>query len=226
MVLRFVSILLLLASTAGGNTASLSGTVVNKRNEPIEGAQVYILPCPHPETMTKKDGTFLIESLEPGVYTVFITYSGYNPWAIRNIQIEAREKASLDATLVEAPDDSPVVTFWEPRQIDIDAYTPTLEAFQEPCFCSESLLKKKIESYRFLWMRTFNRPVFFQLTTTGAGNAALIYKELNGKGGYGLGVLAEKKVIDVLKRLGKGEQPEYMAQGAFDYTLELAKAGV
>jgi hypothetical protein len=220
------SLFLILAAQTNTNASSINGSVVDSNKKPIKGAQVLILPSSHPAEKTKEDGTFSVDSLEPGEYTVIIIAETYSPWAQHRVRLQEGQKATLDVILLTTANDRVLVKYNEPRQKDLDSYTPALKAFSEPRFCSEALLKEKYESYRFLWLRTFNHPVFIQLISRGPGNAVLIYKELDGKGGYGYGSPIVHKTLDPFKKLGKGELPKDMVQGAFDIVIQRAKAGV
>jgi hypothetical protein len=69
-------------------------------------------------------------------------------------------------------------------------YTSQLQALQEP-----SLLRlakdTSAESYRFLWLRTFNHPIAIRLEPKPDGTSILTTKIASGAGGYRPGVLSE-----------------------------------
>lgn len=52
------------------------------------------------------------------------------------------------------------------------------------------------EVYRFLWLRSFHRPVALRLQNAG-GQKTLVVRQLNGKGGYEPGVLVVDKKIKI-----------------------------
>jgi len=79
------------------------------------------------------------------------------------------------------------------------------------------------ESYRFLWMRSFHRPVLITLFRKGPTEAKLIHKETDGTGGYDPGSLAEVLFVDVGKKLGEHGESEEMVKGALNYIFEDAK---
>ena len=220
------SLFLILAAQTNTNASCINGSVVDSDKKPIKGAQVLILPGSHPAEKTKENGTFSVDSLEPGEYTVIIIAETYSPWAQHRVRLQEGQEATLDVMLSTEANQRVLVKYNDPRQKDLDGYTPALKAFAEPCLCSETLVKEKYESYRFLWLRSFHHPVFIQLINRGTGDASLIYKELDGKGGYGYGSLIEHKTLDPFKKLGKGELPKDMVQEAFDIVIKRAKTGV
>lgn len=219
------SLFFILAAQIDTNASCINGSVVDSNKKPIKGAQVLILPGSHLAEKTKEDGTFSVDSLEPGEYTVVIIAKTYSPWAQYGVRVQEGQKATLDVILSTTANDRVLVKYNEPRQKDLDSYSPALKAFAEPGLCSEALLNEKYESYRFLWLRTFHHPVFIQLINRAPGNATLIYKELDGSA-YGYGSLVEHKTLDPFKALGKGELLENMVQEAFDLVIQRAKAGV
>jgi hypothetical protein len=220
------SLFLFLAAQTNTNASCINGSVVDSNKKPIKGAQVLILPGSHPVEKTNEDGTFSVDLLEPGVYTVIIIAEKYSPWAQHRVRLQEGQKATLDVILSTAANDRVLVKYNEPRQKDLDSFTPALMAFAEPRLCSETLLKENYESYRFLWLRSFHHPVFIQLINRKPGYANLIYKELNGKGGYEYGSLIEHKTLDPFKNLGKGELPKGMVQEAFNNVIQRANTGV
>lgn len=58
---------------------------------------------------------------------------------------------------------------------------------------------QSVESYRFLWLRTFNRPVSARLTIVKDGSGDLSIKVLSGSGGYKPGHLIQNHSIKVSK---------------------------
>jgi hypothetical protein len=222
MILRTLCLSLLLAWPLEENRAAINGSVVDSNKKPISGAEIIITPGSHPTITTNKDGTFSLDTLEPGKYTIIILSHGYTPWARRSVLIEEGQKATFDVTLSPAIEDGFKIKHIEPRQKDLDSFNPALKSFGEPCFCDRTLLKDRVEGYRFLWLRTFHRPVLIQLAKN-LGKATLTYKELDGKGGYEYGSIAENKSIDVYKQLGKGEQPDDVVQRGVEFLFERTK---
>jgi hypothetical protein len=77
-------------------------------------------------------------------------------------------------------------------------YTAPLKAMAEPSLF-ETSRDPSIESYRFLWLRTFHQPVSARLEIAKDGAGELTVKVLSGKGGYGLGHLVKNRTIKISK---------------------------
>jgi hypothetical protein len=69
-------------------------------------------------------------------------------------------------------------------------YTSQLQALREKSFLSLARTKSA-ESYRFLWLRTFNHPVVVRLDVKADGTSTLTKKVGSGKGGFSPGILVE-----------------------------------
>lgn len=77
-------------------------------------------------------------------------------------------------------------------------YSKHLTAMGEP---SLSTTKIRAETYRVLWLRTFDAPMVFRLIVARDGTAAFVIRRTNGRGGYNPG----KLVLDKQLKLGKQE---------------------
>jgi hypothetical protein len=69
-------------------------------------------------------------------------------------------------------------------------YSSQLRALQEPSLLSLSK-SPSAESYRFLWLRTFNHPIAIRLDPKPDGTSILTTKVASGSGGFHPGVLSE-----------------------------------
>ena len=67
-----------------------------------------------------------------------------------------------------------------------DWYGKHLRAAGEAPLCPGA----SAEQYRFLWLRSFHRPVVVRIEVSAAGSAMLVAKELDGAGGYEPGRVA------------------------------------
>ena len=81
--------------------ASVSGTVVDPRGEPVEGIGIAAWPMvggdgPQGQTETATDGTFTIKQLFPGEHRIVLSNPGGSSWSIRNeverVTLESGEK--------------------------------------------------------------------------------------------------------------------------------------
>jgi hypothetical protein len=73
-------------------------------------------------------------------------------------------------------------------------YAPHLIAMQEPSLWELSK-KRSDEIYRFLWLRTFHRPVSARLEIKSDGSGDLVIKVLSGSGDYNPGHLIQNRKI-------------------------------
>jgi hypothetical protein len=80
----------------------------------------------------------------------------------------------------------------------VDWYTKFLSAMREPSLW-EASKTKKTQSYRFLWLRSFNHPISVRLEVNRDGSALLVTKISSGQGGYEPGRLATNRT----QRLGQ-----------------------
>jgi hypothetical protein len=152
--------------------------------------------------------------------------NGFTPLA-KTIFLQSGKEITLEVTLSANTEENFLAKIIKPSQKDLDSFHDALKSFDEPDFCSESILKQGYESYRFLWQRTFHHPVLIQLTRKSSNNATLIYKELDvEKGEYKYGSLIEKKSVDVYKFMGRSDQPADLVQGAVKALFEEAKKQV
>lgn len=69
-------------------------------------------------------------------------------------------------------------------------YSSQLHALKEPSLFRLSR-NPTSESYRFLWLRSFNHPIAIRAVIKGDGTGVLITKVANGSGGFRPGVLIE-----------------------------------
>ena len=107
-VLRLSVIAALLLSLTGipgalaGTTGKLSGRVLDKKNQPLVGANVAI-PAARLGAATDADGRFVIIGIPPGTYEVKVSLLGYGPVAVQDVRVSADNTTPLDVALAEAP---------------------------------------------------------------------------------------------------------------------------
>jgi hypothetical protein len=73
-------------------------------------------------------------------------------------------------------------------------YSHQLRALHEPSLYSQASNHTK-ESYRFLWLRSFNHPIAVRLDLKADGTGTLTFKTANGAGGYPPGILIENRSL-------------------------------
>jgi len=71
-----------------------------------------------------------------------------------------------------------------------------LRAIGEPSLL-DAAKNKSSDSYRLLWLRTFNQPIAIRLTIRPDGTGQLMGVEMTGKSGFDLGVVATTEIVEV-----------------------------
>jgi hypothetical protein len=87
-------------------------------------------------------------------------------------------------------------SFPRSNQFLSDWYSKQLKALDEPSLWSLSKTQKE-QAYRFLWLRTFHRPVAVRIEVNADGTSRLTTKMASGAGGYDPGqlVLNSKSLV-------------------------------
>lgn len=87
-----------LATTAQGqSTGSVAGTVVDEEGSPLPGANV-VIPGTQRGTSTNAEGRYTLANLQPGDYTLRVTFIGYLAQE-QTVEVTAGETVQLDFTL-------------------------------------------------------------------------------------------------------------------------------
>lgn len=97
------------AAAAGGQTATVIGTVVDQRSAlPIKDATVELLSGVTVSASAKTDayGSFAISDVTPGTYDVSVAAKGYSPSTTLNVGVAAGAVVTLNAALVQAANTS------------------------------------------------------------------------------------------------------------------------
>ena len=92
--------MLLFSALTFAQTGTIEGTLTDKdaNGEPLPFANV-ILKGTTKGTTTDFDGNYIIENVEPGVYTVEFSFVGYETVEIPNVTVEADKFTRIDAAL-------------------------------------------------------------------------------------------------------------------------------
>jgi hypothetical protein len=85
------------------NACTISGYVMDRKTkEPLIGALVQLVGTNY-GAGTYIDGSFSINKIPPGKYSVLVSYIGYKPYTKSNIMIEGNYKYTLNVELVFDP---------------------------------------------------------------------------------------------------------------------------
>lgn len=84
-------------------TQSIRGTVIDKESEfPIPGAKVEVLGItPTIRALTNVDGVFVLENVPLGRVNLQITFSGYEPLNLQNLELKSGKELIVNASLEE-----------------------------------------------------------------------------------------------------------------------------
>ena len=80
------------------NTGRIAGTVRDQAGSPVAGAQIVVVGTTH-RAAAGADGTYLIEHLHPGTYTLQARMIGFEPATVPNQRVEAGRTTTVDFSL-------------------------------------------------------------------------------------------------------------------------------
>jgi len=219
--IAIVVILLFVTLTAMSDEgSSIEGIVINNDGKPLLGSLIITvkdhglssidIPKISAVNLTRSDenGHFIITCLVPGRHTVVVIHDSYTPWS-RSFYLPSDQVATIEATLQALPDAHPVA-FNNPSEKDLNSFKELLSVFEEPELCVRPPESASTESYRFLWLRTFDKPILVHIAIIGDHQITATYKEADGASGYEVGSLCAHESIDVTQvfrdeGLGDGE---------------------
>ncbi|MDZ7764181.1 MAG: TonB-dependent receptor [Melioribacteraceae bacterium] len=101
----FILIIFSLCSYA--QSALIKGTVQDEKGSPLQYANVYLEEAGL-GTSVKEDGTFIIENIQPGSYTLRVTMVGYKSYS-QVVSIKKDEQLSFNITLEEKSFEMPQI---------------------------------------------------------------------------------------------------------------------
>jgi len=221
MTARGLLLLLLLVGNAilAGDSAQVRGVVRDGEGNPLAGATIVVLPPQGREFHTADDGTFLVPDLPAGRYTIIVlgpllVGSAYAPRVRHDVQLNPSETASLQIQLEHVQ--QPLVVYYDsPTEADLARFSDVLTAMEEPEMCRA--ITADWESYRFLWLRSFDNPVLIHLAFRNTEVPFLRYKELTRSEHSDIGRLTENRDVDLnellLEELGDEELVEAVLDG-------------
>jgi hypothetical protein len=79
-------------------------------------------------------------------------------------------------------------------------YSCALAALAEPSLYEQRDDNAALQTYRFLWLRSFHRPVSIRLIIDSEGNGVIVTKISDGAGGYKPGKLETSATVEASKR--------------------------
>jgi hypothetical protein len=106
-----------------------------------------------------------------------------------------------------------------------DWYSSQLTALQEEPLYSKNLPKGR-ETYRFTWLRSFNRPVALRLDVQPDGSGKFVIKVSDGAGGYKPGKIARNETRDVTVDVVKAVRVQFERAKFFDMPVTTNHRGL
>ena len=128
VMLSFVCLLVLALSSVAfaqsTTTGSIGGVVNNPAKEVVAGAAVTVknLGTNKEDTSTTDDtGRFKVPNLQPGLYSVTVSSSGFSPMTVDNVTVEIGRETTIEVALAVGP-----VT----GTVDVTAEAPAINTVQ------------------------------------------------------------------------------------------------
>ena len=94
--------LFIVPGALAGTTGKLSGRVLDKKKQPLAGANVAI-PGARLGAASDAEGRFVIIGIPAGTYEVKVNLLGYGPVVVQDVRVSADNTTALDVELAEAP---------------------------------------------------------------------------------------------------------------------------
>ncbi len=125
-LLRFSGVVILLAITLcyqmalAGTTGKITGEVLDRENnQPVIGARVQIDGTTMGAMANPMDGSYIIQNIPPGTYTIVASCIGYNSMTVTNLVVHVDVTTEQNFTMVsQAIEIDSVVVIAEVKEID------------------------------------------------------------------------------------------------------------
>ena len=164
------------------NLFSLRVTVTNHRGDAILGAQVHVVSLRGLLGLAAPNGTVSFKDVPAGTYQITAMYPGFKDKTVSDIAVIEGKTTELNIELEEGPPKASDFRIRETLQ-DPHSYAKTLAEIGQPSLCSEPI-PEHTESYRLMWVPTFDRPAFLRVDVGSDGAATLLTHVWEGHGGY------------------------------------------
>lgn len=140
-------IISLVSLVVKSQTGSVQGTIMDtKNNEPLIGATVKLLNTDK-GTATDLDGFFSLDKVEPGIYSLEISYVSFKTELIKDLKVEANKVTQVNFGLVEESKTltEVVVTADKVRNNEIAIMSEIKTSMQVVSGISEQQIKKSLD---------------------------------------------------------------------------------
>jgi len=178
-------------------------TVIDVQGAAVLGAEVRIVGQPSLIGLPAPNGTFLFKGVHPGTYQVTANYPGFRDKTLSGVIVTEGNTTEVEIKMEQAPPKAADFRIHQTLQ-DVHLYSERLTELGEPAFCQEPV-PELTEWYRFLWVPTFDHPVFLRVDVATDG-VALLTRVWSGDGGYEWGRSAK-----AVRKLTEEEQMDLFA---------------
>jgi len=192
-VLKIAALVSMTVSFAWGQaTQPVTGTVKDHSGAVVPGAKVVIARI-EAAAVADNSGSFRLPNVAPGEYMLLVESEGFLPWSKTGIVVEEGKADRIAADLEVAPVKERILSQTELEPGRKERYSEVLRLMKEPGLCEVHSVSGA-ETYRFLWLRTFDNPVLVRVEKKGPNEAARVtLKVSSGQGGYETGKLKTTK---------------------------------
>lgn len=193
-----------LVPCTGQQSSSLRVAVVDDRGAAVPEAEVRVIDLPALVGIPTPKGTFSFKGVQPGTYQVSTKYPGFRDKVVAGVVVVDGKTTELTVKLERGP---PKASDYRVH-LELPAghfYSKRLTDIGQPLFCPESI-SDRAEWYRFMWVPTFEHPVFLRIDIEPDGTATLLSYVWKGQGGYEWGKSARN-----LRKLTLEEESDLFA---------------
>jgi hypothetical protein len=181
-------------SCAAQQSTAIRVTVFDDSGVAVPGAEVRVVGKPALVGLPAPNGTFTFRDVLPGTYRISVAYRGFKDKMIPDVVVVEGQTTGLRVELEQAPPKASDFRIHE-TLLNSNLYSQRLKDLGQPVLCDEPI-PERAEWYRFLWVPTFEHPVFLRLDVDSDGIASLVTVVWSGQGGYEWGkpVRTERKL--------------------------------
>lgn len=194
----------ILAPCAGQQSSSIRVTVVDDRGAMVARAEVRVLELPALIGIPSPNSSVLFNGVPPGTYQISAKHWGFTDKVVAGVVVDDKKTTELTVKLEQALPKASAFKFHQ-ELLDAHLYSEPLTTLGQPLLCAESS-SGGAEWYRFMWVPTFEHPVFLRVDIGPDGTGTLLSYIWNGHGGYEWG-----KAVRNLRKLTSQEEWDLFA---------------
>lgn len=171
-------------SCAGQQSSAIHVTVIDVSGALIPAAEVRIVGQPALFKLLDPYGsvTFMNINIAPGTYQINATCRGFKEKTVLGVVVVEGKTTDLSIELKQAPPKASDFKIHETIR-NVNIYSEKFRDIGQPVLCQAPIPEHQ-ESYRFMWVPTFEHPVFLRIDVDQDGTATLLTVVWSGQGGY------------------------------------------